>query len=105
MGLGASSPNRVTASYVKIILTVFPYVTFTVVVIVRRLLVHGQCRECNGSPMYRQSAGAHDRGDVDALLFLPVLFRAYSKVATNVCQHGLMSAKENGHVPLIVRGT
>ena len=52
-----------------------------------------------------QSAGAHDRGDVDALLFLPVLFRAYSKVATNVCQHGLMSAKENGHVPLSVRGT
>ena len=92
MGLGASSPNRVTTSYVKIILTVFPYVTFTVVVIVRRLTVHGRCRECNGSPMYRQSAGAHDRDDVDALLFLPVLFRAYSKVATNVCQHGLMSA-------------
>ena len=65
----------------------------------------GRCRECNGSIMYRQSAGAHDRGDVDALLFLPVLFRAYSKVATNVCQHGLMSAKENGHVPLSGRGT
>ena len=47
MGLGASTPNRVTTSYVKILLTVFPYVTFTVVVIVRRLLVHGQCRECN----------------------------------------------------------
>ena len=99
MALGASSPNRVTTSYVRIILTVFPYVTFTVVVIVRRLTVHGRCRECNGC------AGAHDRGDVDALLFLPVLFRAYSKVATNVCQHGLMSAKENGHVPLSVRGT
>jgi hypothetical protein len=50
-------------------------------------------------------AGAHDRGDVDALLFLPLLFRAHSKVATNVCQYGLMSAKENGHVPLSVRGT
>ena len=44
-------------------------------------------------------------GPEAALLFLPVLFRAYSKVATNVCQHGLMSAKENGHVPLSVRGT
>ena len=39
MGLGASSPNRVTTSYVKIILTVFPYVTFTVVMIVSRLTV------------------------------------------------------------------
>ena len=59
MGLGASSPNRVTTSYVRIILTVFPYVTFTVVVIVRRLTVHGWCRECNGDLPCTGRALAH----------------------------------------------
>jgi hypothetical protein len=81
MGLGASSPNRVTTSY-RIILTVFPYVTFTVVVIVRRLPVHGRCRECNRSPMYRQSAGAHDGGDVDAFPGNPLVLRGARNVRT-----------------------